>query len=158
MEELRFAIRCHGSSKKPRLHRRCSQCAIHHPALPAGGTLSTASGPEFNAGSAVANAVGADSSSPNGLLRLQSTSAGSLQPPSLDDVTHRRRVGTPRDQHDVTSDGYCATANNRYPAYGDVSQTSDQRYDVMNDYYRDINNERIRNYVVDTSYNNSGKL
>ena len=30
MEELRFAIRCYGSTKKPRLKRRCSQCTMHH--------------------------------------------------------------------------------------------------------------------------------
>ncbi len=29
-EELRFAIRCHGSSKKPALKRQCSKC-MHHP-------------------------------------------------------------------------------------------------------------------------------
>ena len=31
MEELRFAIRCHGSTKKPALRRQCSKC-LHHPA------------------------------------------------------------------------------------------------------------------------------
>ena len=29
MEELRFAVRCHGSAKKPALTRRCSKC-MHH--------------------------------------------------------------------------------------------------------------------------------
>lgn len=29
MEELRFAVRCYGSTKKPRLRRRCSQCVVH---------------------------------------------------------------------------------------------------------------------------------
>ena len=33
MEELRFAIRCHGSTKKPALKRQCSKC-LHHPGEP----------------------------------------------------------------------------------------------------------------------------
>ena len=33
MEELRFAIRCHGSAKKPALKRQCSKC-VHHPPEP----------------------------------------------------------------------------------------------------------------------------
>jgi len=45
MEELRFAMRCYGSTKKPRLKRRCSQC-IHHLGLsggepPGGGATTT---------------------------------------------------------------------------------------------------------------------
>ena len=30
LEELRFAIRCHGSTKKPALRRECSKC-MHYP-------------------------------------------------------------------------------------------------------------------------------
>ena len=30
LEELRFAIRCHGSTKKPALRRECSKC-VHYP-------------------------------------------------------------------------------------------------------------------------------
>ena len=33
MEELRFAIRCHGSTKKPAMRRQCSKC-VHHPSEP----------------------------------------------------------------------------------------------------------------------------
>ncbi|KAK2148219.1 hypothetical protein LSH36_509g01014 [Paralvinella palmiformis] len=33
LEELRFAVRCHGSTKKPALKRQCSKC-LHHPDEP----------------------------------------------------------------------------------------------------------------------------
>lgn len=161
MEELRFAIRCHGSTKKPRLRRRCSQCAVHHSAIGTAGTLppASASGLEYNAGPVVPSAGGADGSSPNGLL-FQSTSSGGLQSSLTDDVIHRRRTGVPRDQRDVTGDGYYTATNNRYStatACGDITAL-DQRTDVTNDYYRDITNERFRNYTNDVSYNNSGKV
>ena len=29
VEELRFAVRCHGSTKKPALRRQCSKCEHH---------------------------------------------------------------------------------------------------------------------------------
>ena len=31
LEELRFAVRCHGSTKKPALRRHCSKCARYCP-------------------------------------------------------------------------------------------------------------------------------
>jgi len=157
MEELRFAIRCHGSTKKPRLRRRCSQCAAaHHPAGSAGHGL------DSNSGAVVPAAVCSDRSSPNGLLVFQSTSSGGggLQPAMADDVIHRRRTNLSRDQRDVNSDGYYASTNSRYSttaSCGDVTVVTDQRSDVTNEYYRDVTNERFRNFAADPVYN-TGKI
>lgn len=52
MEELRFAVRCYGSTKKPRLRRRCSQCVVHR-------------------GSDLYCAAAVDDLSPNGALQHQ---------------------------------------------------------------------------------------
>jgi len=73
LEELRFAVRCHGSAKKPKLCSQCSKCAMD-----GGG----------GAGSdAVVGVVGEPS--PNGVLLAQSV-AGAVVPPRQPSVTDDR--------------------------------------------------------------------
>ena len=74
MEELRFAIRCHGSAKKPKLRRHCSQCGLH------GG------------GSSSPGAAVAGEPSLNGVLLAQSAGASTVPRPSVgDEWLHYRR-------------------------------------------------------------------
>lgn len=74
MEELRFAIRCHGSAKKPKLRRHCSQCGLHGENSP-------------GHGGAVASEP-----SPNGVLLAQSAAGLTVPRPSIaDDRLHYRR-------------------------------------------------------------------
>ena len=74
MEELRFAIRCHGSAKKPKLRRRCSQCGLHNDSCP------------------VPDATIAGEPSLNGVLLAQSGGGSTVPRPSLtDDRLHYRR-------------------------------------------------------------------
>jgi len=77
MEELRFAVRCHGSAKKPKLRRHCSQCGLH------GGGGSTGPGAPVTGGEP----------SLNGVLLAQSAASSTVQPrPSVgDDWLHYRR-------------------------------------------------------------------
>ena len=73
VEELRFAVRCHGSANKPKLRRHCSQC----------GGLDGGAG--FPGGSGVAPA---GEPSPNGVLLAETT----VRRPSVtDDRLHYRR-------------------------------------------------------------------
>ena len=45
LEELRFAVRCHGSTKKPALRRHCSKCLEYEPrAEPCGATSDSHNG------------------------------------------------------------------------------------------------------------------
>lgn len=79
MEELRFAVRCHGSTKKPKLRRHCSQC---------GSDDGSCTGPGVGA----AGLVGEPS--PNGVLLAQSAAVGSTvrRPSVVDDARlHYRR-------------------------------------------------------------------
>jgi len=79
MEELRFAVRCHGSAKKPKQRRHCSQCAID------GGAICPPAG-----GGGVAAAAGEPS--PNGVLLAQSTAGSTLRRSSImDDRLHYGR-------------------------------------------------------------------
>lgn len=73
IQELRFAIRCHGSAKKPKLRRHCSQCGLHGGSSP---------GP----GAAVPGEP-----SPNGILLPQSAAGSTVPRPSVDDRLHYRR-------------------------------------------------------------------
>jgi len=76
LEELRFAVRCHGSAKKPKMRRHCSKCGIDGGNCPAGTDAAVAGEP-----------------SPNGVLLAQSAAAVSTVPrPSMnDDWLHYRR-------------------------------------------------------------------
>ena len=76
MEELRFAVRCHGSTKKPKLRRHCSQC---------GGLDGGGGGTGSCAGS---GAAAAGEPSLNGVLLAQSTTP---RPSVTDDRLHYRR-------------------------------------------------------------------
>jgi len=76
LEELRFAVRCHGSAKKPKLRRHCSKCGLD------GGTCPGT------------DAAAAGEPSPNGVLLAQSASTVSTVPrPSIvdDRLLHYRR-------------------------------------------------------------------
>ena len=87
MQELRFAVRCHGSAKKPKLRRQCSQCS--------GGLDAGAASPgsSVHAG-AVAAAVHGEPS-PNGVLLGSAQSTGAVpaprRPSGADDRLHYRR-------------------------------------------------------------------
>jgi len=74
MEELRFAVRCHGSAKKPKLRRHCSQC---------GGLDAAGAGCP---GYAAAAGAAAGEPSPNGVLL-----AAAARRPSAEERLHYRR-------------------------------------------------------------------
>ena len=137
IDELRFAIRCHGSTKKPRLRRRCSQCTAHHSAF--SGLV-----PPAPVAPLAATSCTSDRTSSNGLLIYQSASSS-----AADELLHRRRTRVPHDQRDIT----CTTADSRYRAPVAMTTTSD---DVTggrgpDDLYWDVNNDRLRQYVNETA-------
>jgi len=68
MDELRFAVRCHGSTKKPKPGRHCSQC-----------------------GGLDGGAVPGGEPSPNGVLLAQSTVPRPSVSVAADDRLHYRR-------------------------------------------------------------------
>ena len=148
IEELRFAIRCHGSTKKPRLRRRCSQCAAHSATfagpVPPAPVNPPPPGPFYERPAAS-----------NGLLTYQPAPYA-----AADEILHRRRARVPHDQRDVTADSYYATtAKSRYAANTVGDDVTEQRSDVTNDYCNTGNKgDMLRHYDTEPSYGNSGKI
>jgi len=122
IEELRFAIRCHGSAKKPKLRRHCSQCGLH------GGS------------SPVPDAAVAGDPSPNGVLLAQSAAASTVPRPSVtDDRLHYRRSA--RVDCDYAVDRRRTSMRSADLDYADRRQsgTSELRHDIAKtpDRFRD---------------------